>query len=294
MNVFECMRAFRAVAEVGSFAGAGRSLRITTAWVSARVAQLEEHLGVQLLVRTTRRVALTDAGRVYLARCAQLLDDLEEAERSVIDLESSPRGRLRITAPMSFGLVRVAPLLAPFMAACPEVRLDVVFNDRFVDLLEEGFDVAVRIAASLDDSSLVARKLATGARVLCASPGYLRKRGSPKHPRELAAHNCLTYALHATPGKWEFTGPTGHEAVSVRGPLQLNNSIALCTAAEGGAGILLAPDFVVAESLQRGRLERVLGEYHPSGYQVFAVSPPTRFAAPRTRAFVDFLSRKLR
>lgn len=294
MNVFEGMRAFRAVAETGSFVAAGRSLRITTAWVSARVAQLEAHLGVQLLVRTTRRVALTDAGRVYLARCVQLLDDLDEAERSVVDLQSSPRGRLRVAAPMSFGLERIAPLLADFAAAFPEVQLDVLLNDRFVDLLEEGIDVAVRVGVALEDSSLVARKLTSGTRLLCAAPSYLRKRGTPRTPHDLSGHNCLTYTLHAAPSKWELHGPDGPVTVDVRGPLQLNNSLALTIAAVGGAGIVMAPDFAVADALASGRLKQVLARYEPTPYQVFALSPPTRFATPKARAFVDFLSRRLR
>lgn len=294
MNVLEGMRAFRAVAEAGSFSAAGRSLRITTAWVSARVAQLEEHLGVQLLVRTTRRVALTDAGRVYLPRCVQLLDDLDEAERAVVDLQSAPRGRLRVAAPMSFGLLRIAPLLADFSAAYPDVHVDMVLNDRYVDLLEEGFDMAIRVGAALKDSSLVARKLASGNRVLAAAPSYLRKHGTPRTPHELTSHSCLMYALHAAPAKWQLDGPDGPVTVEVRGPLQINNSIALSTAALRGAGILLAPDFVVAEHLATGRLKRVLPKYQASPYQVFAVSPPTRFATPKARAFVDFLARRVR
>jgi DNA-binding transcriptional LysR family regulator len=293
MNLLECMRAFRAVAEGGSFVAAGRAQHITTAWVSARVAQLETHLGVQLLVRTTRHVALTDAGRTYLPRCVQLLDDLDEAERAVIDLQSAPRGRLRIAAPMSFGLLRLSPLLAEFAAAYPEVQLDVVLNDRFVDLLEEGFDMAVRVGVALDDSSLIARKLVSGRRVLCASPGYLRKRGSPQHPSELQVHNCLTYSLQTAPSTWVLDGPDGHVAIEVRGSLQINNSMALCSAATAGAGILLAPDFVVAEALEKRRLKRVLSQYEPSPYHVFAVSPPTRFATPKARALVAFLKKRL-
>lgn len=293
MDVLDGMRAFRAVVAAGSFAGAARSLAITTAWVSKRVAQLEEHLGAQLLVRTTRRTALTDAGRIYVERCAQLLDDLDEAERCVGDLQASPRGRLRVTAPMSFGLLRMAPLLPRFHDEFPDVELDVVLNDRYVDLLEERIDVAVRIGETLEDSSLVARKLSSGERLLCASPAYLRKRGTPRHPRDLAAHTCLRYALHASPTAWSFDGPDGQVTVEIGGRLQINNSVALATAAVAGVGILLTPDFVVADHIAKRRMRQVLPRFKPSGYTVFAVSPPTRFATPKVRAFVDFLAQGL-
>lgn len=293
MDVLTGMRAFRAVAEAGSFSAAARSLAITTAWASKLVSQLEEHLGVQLLVRTTRRLSLTDAGRLYLERCTQLLGDLEEAERSVAGLQAAPRGRLRVSAPMSFGLLRIAPLLPELQRRFPEIELDLVLNDRVVDLVEEGIDVAVRVAASLEDSTLTARKLGAGERLMCASPAYLRSQGTPRHPRELAEHRCLRYSLHVSPATWELDGPEGRVAVDVRGPLQVNNSIALRTAALAGVGILLAPDFVVAEDLDAKRLRRVLPAWKPSGYRVFAVSPPTRFAAPKTRAFVELLARSL-
>lgn len=293
MDVLTGMRAFRAVAEAGSFSAAARSLAITTAWASKLVSQLEEHLGVQLLVRTTRRLSLTDAGRLYLERCTQLLGDLEEAERSVAGLQAAPRGRLRVSAPMSFGLLRIAPLLPELQRRFPEIELDLVLNDRVVDLVEEGIDVAVRVAASLEDSTLTARKLGAGERLMCASPAYLRSQGTPRHPRELAEHRCLRYSLHVSPATWELDGPEGRVSVDVRGPLQVNNSIALRTAALAGVGILLAPDFVVAEDLDAKRLRRVLPAWKPSGYRVFAVSPPTRFAAPKTRAFVELLARSL-
>jgi DNA-binding transcriptional LysR family regulator len=293
MDVLTGMRTFRAVADAGSFSAAARSLAITTALASKLVSQLEEHLGAQLLVRTTRRLSLTDAGHLYLERCVRLLGDLEEAERSVGRLQEAPRGRLRVAAPMSFGLLRLAPLLPDFQRRFPEVELDLLLNDRRIDLVEEGIDVAVRIGASLEDSTLVARKLGMGERIVCAAPSYLRAQGTPRHPRELAGHRCLRYSVHAAPGTWEFDGPEGHVTVDVRGPLQVNNSIALRTAAVAGVGIILAPDFAVAEELRARRLRRLLAGWKPNGYRVFAVSPPTRFATPKARAFVGVLARAL-
>lgn len=294
MDVLDGMRAFATVAQAKSFVGAARSLGISTAWVSKRVAQLEEHLGVQLLARTTRRLSLTDSGRVYLEHCRRLLDDLAEAERSVGTLQAAPRGRLRVTAPMSLGLRRLSALLPAFLEQHPEVELDVALNDRYVDLLEEGIDVAVRVGSVLDDSSLIARKLGAGRRVLCAAPRYLRKHGTPHRPSDLSQHACLRYSLHTSPSRWSFMGPRGEVTVEVHGPLQLNNSVALAQAAVAGTGILLAPDFVVDEDLAAGRLVRVLPRYEPSGYTMFAVSPPTRFVTPKARAFIDFLVERLR
>jgi DNA-binding transcriptional LysR family regulator len=293
MDVLIGMRAFRAVVASGSFARASRSLAVSTAWTSKLVSQLEEHLGAQLLVRTTRRLSLTDAGRLYLERCQRLLDDLDEAERSIGHLQGAPRGRLRVNAPMSFGLLRLAPILPSFCKQFPEVELDLSLNDRRVDLLDEGVDVAVRIGEKLEDSTLTARKIGTGSRVVCAAPAYLRARGTPRHPSELSEHACLRFGLHATPDVWTFGGPEGPHAISVRGPLQSDNSIALRDAALAGLGVLLTPDFIVADALRRKRLRPLLAAFAPSGYGVFAVSPPARYATPKVHAFVDFLRRAL-
>ncbi len=287
------MRAFRAVATCGSFAGAARSQAYSTAWASRLVSQLEAHLGVQLLVRTTRRLSLTEAGRLYLERCIQLLDDLDETERSLLDLQSAPRGRLRVSVPMSFGILRLSPLIPSFLSRYPDVELDVFLNDRLVDLLGEGIDVALRIGDHLDDSSLIAKRIGSGERVLCASPAYLEQNGAPEHPRDLGRHVCLRYALHAAPSRWTFDGPGGPLAVDVRGPLTVNNSLALRDAAVAGLGILLTPDFIVKEALQTQTLRRILPSWNSPGYHIHAVSPPTRFSTPKARAFVEFFSQAL-
>lgn len=294
MDVLNGMRAFREVAAHGSFAAAARSLSVTTAWVSKLVAQLEEHLGARLLVRTTRRLALTEAGRLYLERCERVLGDLQEAESVVSDLHKAPRGKLRIAAPMSFGLLKLAPLFPQFAKRYPEVELDVVLSDRVVDLIEEGFDIAVRIAEKLQDSTLTVRKVGGGERIVVAAPRYLRKHGTPQHPSELSDHQCLRYALHREPSDWRFQGADGLCKVRVRGPLQVNNSIALREAAVSGLGIMLTPDFVVNEQLLNKQLTRVLPRFTPSSYGVFAVAPATRYATPKARAFIDYLVRALR
>lgn len=294
MDVLNGMRAFRAVASTGSFVAAARTLKVSTAWISKLIAQLEQHLNVALLVRTTRKLALTEAGRLYLPRCEQLLDDLSETESTVRGLQHAPVGRLRITAPMSFGLLRLSGLLPQFCKRYPDVELDVALTDRTVDLVEEQLDLAIRIAEKLEDSTLVVRRIGSGSRVLCAAPSYLRQHGTPTHPHDLRAHQCLRYALHKTPNEWRFRGADGEELkVSVRGPLQINNSVVLRDAAVAGAGILLAPDFIVIDEIAAKRLKPLLTSFQPSSFGVYAVSPPTRFAAAKTRAFVEFLGKEL-
>jgi DNA-binding transcriptional LysR family regulator len=291
MDVLRAMHVFRGVATAGSFAAAARKLEMTTAWASKQVSQLEAHLGTQLLNRNTRRLSVTDAGRLYLEQCERILAEVEDAEQSIGDLQSSPRGRLRVSAPMSFGLQRLAPLFARFNEQWPDIELDVEFDDNVVDLVESGFDLAIRIGHRLENSSLVARKLAGGRRILCASRAYLASRGIPRHPRDLEQQACLRYALHATRGIWTFVDPDGAlVSVRVRGPLQANNSLAIREALLGGMGIGLVPDFVVSEDVCAGRLLPLLEGFEPSGYGLFAVCPPSRYAARKTRAFVDFLS----
>ncbi|WP_394846918.1 LysR substrate-binding domain-containing protein [Pendulispora brunnea] len=289
------MRTFRSVITTGSFAAAARSAQVTTASISKQVSQLEEHLGSQLLNRTTRRLSLTDAGRIYLEHCERILDEVDEAERSLNNLHAEPRGRLRIAVPMSFGLLRIAPLLAPFALRYPEIELDVALNDRVVDLVEEGFDLAIRIfARPLEDSALIMRRIGGGKRVVCAAPAYLRARGTPKHPQDLEAHDCLRYALHAAPAVWEFDGPHGQVSVKIRGPLLTNNSIAIRDATVGGLGIALVPDFIVTKELAEKRVKPLLERYSASGYGIFMVAPPSRYVAPKVRAFAEFLTEALR
>jgi DNA-binding transcriptional LysR family regulator len=289
LDVIAGMRAFRAIATQKTFAEAGRTLGISTAWVSKRLAQLEEHLGTQLVRRTTRRTSLTTEGRVYLERCTRLLDDLDEIERSISGIRAAPRGVLRVSAPMSFGLLRLSPLLPAFAKRYPDVEVDIAYGDRYVDLVEERIDVALRIGPGLDDSSLVVRRVAVGERLVVASPAYLRRNGTPRHPSDLARHRCLRYALHGSPSRWSFDGPSGRIDVDVRGSIQANNSLALRHAALGDEGVLLTPDFVVDADLRSKALRRVLSAWKPSGYTIFLLSTPSRFATPKARAFIDFV-----
>ncbi len=289
MDQLGAMGVFRRVVEAGSYSAAARALRISVASASKQVASLEERLGVRLLNRTTRRLALTEAGREYHARCCRILDEVAEAEARVAEREASVRGNLRVTAPITFGLLHLGPPLAAFARAWPDVRVELILSDKLVDLVEEGFDVALRMTARPLDSSLVAVKLARARRVLCAAPGYLKRAGRPRRPADLAEHRCLVNPATAAPTTWLLRGPEGPLEVEVRAALSINNSISLRDAALAELGLVLMPEFVIAEELRDGRLEAVLTTYEPEPLQVYALHPHGRFVPRRVRLFIEAL-----
>ena len=283
---------FVRVVERGSFTLAADELELSRAVVSKYVSRLEERLGARLLHRTTRRLALTEAGAALFEASRGALERIEEAESAVAQFQSEPRGRLRVSAPMSFGILHLGAAMTEFARAHPGITLDVRLDDRFVNLVEEGIDVAVRIGA-LTDSSLVARKLSISRSVVCASPGYLAEHGRPETPGDLASHGCLLYSYLSTANVWRFTAPDGREIpVAVAGPLRINNGIVLGEAAAAGRGILLAPTFYVAPMLRDGRLERILPNYRLPELGIHAVYPQRGHVPPKVRAFVDFLARR--
>lgn len=289
MDRLTAMEVFVRVVERGSFIAAAEELRLSRAMVSKHVQDLEERLGVRLLNRTTRRIALTEAGRAYFERCAQILADVEEAEDAAGALQSEPRGTLRLNAPMSFGIIHLAPAIADFSAAHPGVAVDVALNDRVVDLIEEGYDLAVRIGR-LADSSLIARRLAPCRLVACASPDYLRAHGEPGHPEDLTRHNCLGYSYWVSRDEWRFEGPDGPISVCISGNLRANNGDALRVAALHGQGIVLQPTFLVGDDLVSGRLVPLLRQFQLPELGIFAVYPPGRHLAAKVRSFVTFLA----
>jgi DNA-binding transcriptional LysR family regulator len=290
MDRFSAMQAFVRVVEQGSFAKAAERLGVSTSACSRHVADLEAHLDVRLLNRTTRRLSLTESGQAFFDRCVQLLADLDDAEHAATASAARPRGTLRVTCSTSFGVRHIAPLVGAFAARHPEVTFDVQLSDRFVDLVEEGFDLAVRIGES-PTQNLVARKLGETRLVACAAPAYLRAHGSPAAPADLAHHACLTYEYQPVRGIWRFVDPSGREhAVRVAGPVHANNGELLAAAAAAGIGIALEPDFVVGPELAAGRLVRVLAGYAPSPTNVYAVYPSRRHLSAKVRAFVDFLA----
>lgn len=291
MDQLTALKAFCRVVEAGGFTAAASDLNVSHTVMSKQVRQLENMLGAQLLHRTTRRLALTEAGQAYYERARRILDDLEEADLAVASHHAQPRGMLRVNAPMAFGTMEMALWLPRFLACHPEVSVDLVCTDRFVDLIEEGFDVALRLARDLPDSTLVARKLATASTLLVASPAYLKRHGMPQTPQDLLQHNCLTYTLAPRPDQWVFSTPDGGStAVIVRGSLKANTGIALRTAAVAGVGIAAAASFIVHEDLARGTLVPVLPGYALRARNLYAMYPHNRHLSPKVRAFIDFAS----
>jgi DNA-binding transcriptional LysR family regulator len=276
-----------------SFSGAARRLGLTPSAVSKQIGRLEDRLGVRLFNRTTRRLALTEEGRAFFERAERILGDLEDAERAISALHAAPRGRLRVSLPMAFGRLRISPLMAEFVRRYPEVTVDLVFNDRFVDLVEEGMDAAVRIG-ELTDSSLVARRLMDNRRIVCAAPDYIARTGEPREPEDLRRHNCLVYTYRQQRNDWRFFCPgEGEVTVTVSGSLEANNAEAIRDAALAGVGAALLPTWLVGEDLEEGRLAELLPRHHQPDSAVYAVYPAGRHLSPKVRAFIDFLVEKL-
>ena len=283
---------FVRVVERGSFTLAADDLALSRAVVSKYISRLEERLGVRLLHRTTRRLSLTEAGAALFEASRAALEKMDEAQAQIARFQSEPRGRLKVSAPMSFGILHLAPALAGFAREHPAVGLDLKLDDRFVNLVEEGIDVAVRIGV-LTDSSLVARKIATTRSVVCASPAYLAEHGAPETPEDLATHNCLLYSYLSTANVWRFTAPDGREVpVAVTGNLRVNNGMVNTEAALAGMGIVMTPTFYVGDLIRTGKLRRVLEGYTLPELGIHAVYPQRAHVPPKVRVFVDFLARR--
>ncbi len=298
MEDLSAMAVFARVVEMESFSGAARALGLSKSAVSKRVGRLEDRMGLRLLNRTTRRLSLTEAGAAFYEGCRRVVAEAEAAERAVTRLASAPRGRLKVNAPMSFGVRHLAPALPDFMARYPELNVDLTLNDRVVDLVEEGFDVAVRIAR-LADTSLIARRLAPNRLVLCAAPSYLESHGAPRAVEDLKGHECLLYSYQISGDTWILRGPGGanglggEQRVRVAGRLRANNGDALLAAALGGLGIAFMPSFICAEDLRAGRLARLLpGWRDAADSMIAAVYPASRNLSPKVRVFVDFLAER--
>jgi len=292
MDRFEDMQTFVRVAESGSMTRAAERLGVAKSAVSRRLAELEAHLGAQLLQRTTRRLTLTETGRSFYERCQRILADLEEAEQAVAQAQGTLRGTLRVAVPHSFGLLHLGPAISAFTETHPEIRFDLDFNDRQVDLVADGFDVAIRIA-QLADSTLIARRLATVRHVVCASPDYLAAHGTPRSPEELAAgagHRCLGYSNVADPAAWSYRDPGGNaRTVKVELAMRANSGDFLSRAAAAGRGIILEPIFIAYRAVERGELVPILTHVAWPVLDAHAVYPHTRHLSRRVRAFVDFL-----
>jgi DNA-binding transcriptional LysR family regulator len=289
MDRLNAMRVFVAVAEGGHFAQASERLGMSRTMASKLVMDLEAHLGQRLLNRTTRKVSLTELGTAYLERCRDILAAIEEAEREITAQASEPVGRLRVAAPMSFGASHVAPRIAVYTARHPRVSVDLVLNDRLVDLVEEGYDLAIRIGR-LADSSLVAKRIGVTRLIVCASAAYLAANGRPKTPADLAQHECLLYSYASAGAIWTFSGVSGEETVRVGGRVVCNNGDAICAMAIAGLGVVAQPDFIVGRHLRSGALEQILAAYTDRVTGIYAIHPSHRHVPLKLRCFIDQLA----
>lgn len=283
---------FVRVVDAGGFSAAAEALGKSKSFVSKEVTRLEDRLGTRLLNRTTRSLSLTDVGRFYYEKCRQIVFDADEAARTITECDAKPRGVLRFSAPVSFGLGYLAGALPEFLEANPDVTLDVEFNDRIVDVIAEGFDVVIR-AGQLKDSSLVARQITMSRGVTVASPAYWRKFGKPQHPSELADHSCISYALIPNPGLWEYRDKDGERiAVSVDVRVQCNSAELETALAVSGLGVTRLPEFACTKELTQGLLEPVLEDFTGMPIGIYAVYPHRRHLSPKVRGFIDFLIEK--
>ncbi len=287
MAGFGAIPVFVAVVENGGFSAAARKLGISKSAVSKRINQLEDHLGVRLLHRTTRKLSLTEAGERYLEHAAEALAAANQAEDAVTELQGEPQGQLRINAPMSFGRLHVAPLIPKFLKRYPRLQIDLVMDDRKVDLVAEGFDLSIR-GGILPDSTLIARKLAPIHQVLCASPEYIERHGLPGTPEELTGHNCVLFSLSSDANKWTLIDADGSQSVLVSGSYQVNNSEALLEALRAGVGIGRLPTFVAGPDLKTGRLVKLFESWGIPDFTMYAVFPEREYLPAKVRVFLDF------
>ena len=293
MDKFQEMRAFVAVVDAGSFVRAAETLAVSKAAVSRYVSELESRLGVRLLQRTTRRLSLTGEGEVFHARCQSLLAEIDEAEAEITARSGQAAGWVKVNVPVSFGILHLATLWGEFRARHPKVMLDVTLADRVVDLVEEGYDLAVRIAR-LPSSTLVSRKLAVTRMVMCASPGYLQRAGTPQHPSELAQHAVLAYSLLVSGDEWHFQGPDGPLSVRTAPCIRTNSGDTCRSGALQDQGIVMQPSFMVCADLAAGRLIELMPRYRGVELGIYAVYPTRKHVSPKVRLLIDFLVESFR
>ncbi|KAB2922643.1 MAG: LysR family transcriptional regulator [Dechloromonas sp.] len=289
MDRLDAMHLFVRVAELGSFAAVAQQAGLARSVVTRQIAALEAHLGVKLMVRSTRRLSLTSAGTAYLEKCRVILNLVEAAETDVAEERLTPRGNIRISLPLSFGIRRLAPLLLDFSRRYPEVGLDMDYSDRRVKLIEEGIDLSIRITRRLEEGE-VARRIGTSTMQVVAAPGYLARHGRPRHPAELIHHECLGYTAGGTTQQWQFSVDGQLLAFPVRSRIHANNGDVLAEAAAQGLGITLQPDFIIETQLAAGRIEAILGDFPVPELGIHAMLPSNRHIPYRVRVLMDFLA----
>jgi DNA-binding transcriptional LysR family regulator len=289
---FQALSTFARVVETGSFVRAAGRLGMSVSAVSRQISELEAHLGVRLLNRTTRRLSLTEAGQAFYERSVQLLADLDEAETALTSQAVVPRGTLRLTCSASFGARHLAPAMAAFADRYREMRFDAELSERVVDLVDEGFDIAVRIGGT-GAQNVVARKVGATRIICCAAPAYLKRRGVPKSPEELTVHDCLTYEYLPNRNVWAFRDRRGNErSVRIDGPMHANNGRFLEALAVAGAGIVREPAFIVGPDVRAGRLKPILIDFESEPLTIYVVYPSRRHLSAKVRAFTDFLAER--
>jgi DNA-binding transcriptional LysR family regulator len=289
MNKLESMSLFVRVAELGSFSAVAQQKGMARSVVTRQIAQLEKSLGVKLMTRSTRRLTLTSAGAAYLEKCRVILDLVESAETDLSEANQAPRGAVRITVPLSYGLKRLAPMLLDFAQRYPEVSLDMVYSDRRVNLIEEGVDLAIRITRNLTGTDIV-RKLGSSRMRVVASPEYLVRCGRPQHPSQLARHECLAYSMNGGPETWQFDVRGTVKDFPRDARIRANNGDVLSEAAAAGLGITCQPDFIIDDYIAVGRVETILDEYPIPELGIYAILPSNRQIPYRVRVLVDFLA----
>jgi len=290
MDRFTALQVFRHVAELNGFAEAGRRLGLSPAAISKNIAELEAHVGARLINRTTRRMALTEEGRIYLEHVVRGLDAISEADEALSPLRKEPSGTLRVSAPMTVTLTRLSAALPRFMTRYPQISLDLHLDDRRVDLIREGFDLAIRGSDSLEDSSLIARKLAVMPHVLCAAPSYFEAHGRPRVPADLRAHACVRFSLSGHADAWEFRKDGRTERVPVNARYSVSSSLAVRDALRSGFGLSLIPKPYVEKDLREGRLQCALEDWRSVETTLYAVYPSRQHLAPKIQAFLTFLA----
>ena len=293
MDRMTSMATFAKVVENGGFSAAARALSISPSMATAHVQSLEERLGVRLLNRSTRKVSLTEVGHAYYERCLQILAEADDADQIAQALQSTPRGTLRLNTSVAIPPF-LAPVIAEFAALYPDVSISMTMTDRMIDLVEDGFDLAVRNMA-VPDSSLITRRVASYRFVVCGAPSYFAKRGTPETPADLARHNCLIYSRSAWGDQWRFTGPDGGEqSISVKGNLHANSDNALRLAAVNGQGLAMVPSFLVKDEIKSGRLIPVLTGFLEAEYPINAIYAHRHHLSAKVRSFIDLLVKHFR
>lgn len=291
MDQLEGMRLFVRVAELGSFAAVAQQLNVARSVVTRQIAALETHLGTKLIARSTRRLSLTSAGATYLEKCREILSLVDAAEADLSEDRQAPRGHIRLTLPFSFGIKQLMPMLSNFMTANPDISIELEFSDRRANLIEGGFDLAIRIADRLEPGD-VARKIGSSKAVITASPAYLKQHGHPAHPKELIRHECLGYVLDPH-SSWAFVIGGKTQWYPVTGRLKANNGDALLEAAIRGLGITYAPTFIAEQAVRKRKLAILLSEFATPEFGIYAILPGNRYVPHRVRALVDYLAAQI-